>query len=385
MKKVVSMIMLLALAASSFSACAPSQSQLPPGMGETWAAFTMAAVLTQSAFGTLEAKLTQVSASTPTPQETTSPTAATPNPLTPVAPPQAVVNVGAACNSASFVRDVTVPDGTVVEPEQEFTKTWRLRNAGSCTWSRKYALIYYGGEKMGAPESVPLSVEVPPGAEIEVSIKVKAPKLYNTYTSYWLLQDEKGVAFGTGASGKGPIYMKIVVGDKPSLIVSQEVLNIVNNYCSASWFSGKGLLPCPGVISEETGSINLLPTVLMEGDMQSNLPTLVTIPSSGQNGSISGQFPPFQVQTGDRFQARIGCMSGFPACDVAFQLSYKGQDGQTRSLGVWGHTLDAYFDDLDIDLTPAAGMTIELIMTVMNNGSSTDDRAFWAHPRVVRP
>jgi hypothetical protein len=384
MKKIVSIIMLAVLATGCFTACTPSQPLLPPGMGETWAAFTMAAVLTQSAFDTLEAKLTQVSASTPTPKQTPSPTAVT---LTAPSPLQTVVNIGSGCNWAGFVRDVTIPDGTRVEPEQEFTKTWRLRNLGSCTWTKKYSLIYSGGEKMGAPDTIPLYSEVPPGSEVEVSIKVKAPRDYNTYTSYWLLQDDKGKIFGIGSSGKGSVYMKIVVGDKTGsgLVTSQEVLNIVNNYCSASWFSGKGLLPCPSLVSEETGSVNMLPSALLEGDIQSNLPTLVTVPSNGPNGSISGQFPPFQVQYGDRFQARIGCLSGFPGCDVNFQLSYKGQDGQTRSLGVWGHTMDAYFDDLDIDLNPAAGMTIELILTVMNNGNSKDDHAFWVYPRVVRP
>jgi hypothetical protein len=385
MKKTIPIILFLIFATGVFSACAPTQTQLPPGMGETWAAFTMAAVMTQSAFGTLEAKLTQVSASTPTPQETPSPQMTTTNPLTSIKPAQTTSNAGAACNWAGFVSDVTIPDGTQMEPDLEFTKTWRIKNLGSCTWTKKYGLIHSGGEIMGAPDTVYLPIEVSPGSEVEVSVKMKAPQVFNTYTSYWLLQDDKGGIFGIGSSGKGPIYLKITVGKGGGLASAHDVYNLADNYCSAGWFSGKGRLSCPGSTSEETGSISSVSSALMEGNMQSDLPTLITIPSSGQNGSISGQFPPLQVMYGDRFQTKIGCLSGFPACDVSFQLSYKGQDGQTRTLVQKGHTQDSYVDDLDVDLGSAAGSSIELILTVMNNGSSTDDRAFWVYPRVVRP
>jgi len=45
------------------------------------------------------------------------------------------------CDAASFVRDVTVPDGTKMEPGDDFTKTWRLLNAGTCSWTTAYRLV----------------------------------------------------------------------------------------------------------------------------------------------------------------------------------------------------------------------------------------------------
>ena len=36
---------------------------------------------------------------------------------------------------AQFVADVTVPDGARYDPNAAFTKTWRLRNIGTCTWT----------------------------------------------------------------------------------------------------------------------------------------------------------------------------------------------------------------------------------------------------------
>ena len=43
------------------------------------------------------------------------------------------------CDMAQFVADVTVPDGTTYAPGAAFTKTWRLKNIGTCTWSTSYS------------------------------------------------------------------------------------------------------------------------------------------------------------------------------------------------------------------------------------------------------
>lgn len=365
------------------SACVPTeQTQMPAGMGETWAAYTMAAVLTQSAFGTLEAKLTEVSQATPTPEETPTPpdNGATP----PTALPTRPAGSSLPCNWALFEKDVTIADGTLVEPGQKFVKTWRFRNIGSCTWNKNYRLVYSSGARMDAASPIPFTLVVAPGDTIDLSVEMTAPKVLGKYTSYWLLESDKGELFGIGPYAKGVFYTQINVGEK-SGISSKDIYNLADYYCAAGWYTNKGSLSCPSEVSEENGSISREVSALIEGNIQSGWPTLITIPASGQNGSISGQFPPVQIQQGDRFKARIGCLQGYTKCDVTFQLSYMGGDGLARSLGTWGHTMDAYYDDLDIDLSPAAGMAAQLILTVFNNGSSQDDRAFWVNPRIERP
>jgi hypothetical protein len=229
---------------------------------------------------------------------------------------------------------------------------------------------------------------VPPGTEVDVSVPMTAPKELKSYYSSWKLKDDKGNIFGIGPAADGYFIVSIQVSEKENPVSSAsstDVYILTSNVCSASWFSSKGLLSCPGQSSEENGSISLVNSVSMEGDVQANLPSLVTIPDSGTGGKISGQFPAFSVMQGDRFRARIGCLSGYPACDVTFQLSFKGSDGVVHVLGSWGHTLDAYIDDLDVSLDSAAGMDAELILTVTNNGNSKDDRAFWVYPRIARP
>ena len=51
---------------------------------------------------------------------------------------------------AAFVSDVTIPDGTVMAPGQSFTKTWKLKNIGTTSWSN-YNLKFFDGEQMDAP------------------------------------------------------------------------------------------------------------------------------------------------------------------------------------------------------------------------------------------
>ena len=44
--------------------------------------------------------------------------------------------------------DVNVPDNTTMSPGQDFIKTWKIKNIGTCTWGEGYKLIFSYGEKM---------------------------------------------------------------------------------------------------------------------------------------------------------------------------------------------------------------------------------------------
>jgi Ig-like domain from next to BRCA1 gene len=104
--------------------------------------------------------------------------------------------------------DVNIPDNTVLSPGQDFTKTWKIKNIGSCTWGEGYKLIFSYGEKMSG-EAVPLSAAIAPGQEVDVSVNFKAPNLAGTYFSSWTMQNAKGVAF-LGNDNKS-LYVQIMV------------------------------------------------------------------------------------------------------------------------------------------------------------------------------
>jgi len=44
------------------------------------------------------------------------------------------------CDVAGFVADITIPDGTEMAPGSVFTKTWSLKNDGTCTWNSDYRI-----------------------------------------------------------------------------------------------------------------------------------------------------------------------------------------------------------------------------------------------------
>jgi hypothetical protein len=116
------------------------------------------------------------------------------------------------CNQAQMVSDVTVPDGTSMAAGSTFTKTWRLKNTGTCTWTNAYGLIFDHGERMDAPATMPLTaVNIPPGATGDVSVNLKAPSAAGSYQADFRLRSPDGVVFGIGSSGQGTFWVKIIV------------------------------------------------------------------------------------------------------------------------------------------------------------------------------
>jgi hypothetical protein len=95
-----------------------------------------------------------------------------------------------------FEADITVPDNTRVEVGQSFTKTWRIRNTGTCSWTQGYQWTFVDGEKMGGPDSVAVP-ETPPGESAEVSVSLVAPGQEGRHQGYWQMCVNESECFGT--------------------------------------------------------------------------------------------------------------------------------------------------------------------------------------------
>jgi Ig-like domain from next to BRCA1 gene len=102
---------------------------------------------------------------------------------------------GPLCNDAVFVSDITIPDGTVLRPEQPFEKIWRMKNTGVCQWTTSYGLGYAYGYRMNG-DDIKLLNSVDPGVMIDVSVTMVAPKEIGWYGGWWRLKSDKGVFFG---------------------------------------------------------------------------------------------------------------------------------------------------------------------------------------------
>nr|BAL54646.1 hypothetical protein HGMM_F17E05C06 [uncultured Chloroflexota bacterium] len=183
-------------------ACTPAASAPPTPT-------TDLAQLYLNAMQTVVAEVTLTAAAfSPTPEPTAtftpapSPTAGTPAITLEFSP------TPVPCNSLTFdpaTVDVNYPDGTIVSPGQEFTKTWRVKNNGSCTWGTGYGLVYagYADRMNGIPQPLPKAVL--PNEEVLVSVLFRAPTKAGEYLSAWRMSAPIGGPFGK------PLFVKIVV------------------------------------------------------------------------------------------------------------------------------------------------------------------------------
>jgi hypothetical protein len=279
----------------------------------------------------------------------------------------------------AFLNDVSVPDGARMQPGQPFTKTWRIRNDGTCTWNQEYSLVFTGGDLMGAPESIPLEGTVAPGSSVDLSVKLVAPQDQGSYTGNWALQNPQGGLFGLGSGATEPFWVQIEVGPKGDTVYS-----FIDGMCDALWSSQAGILPCPGSESDRNGFVVRLDAPRFEVGPTDNEPALETHPYWATNGAISGRYPAFAVQAGDRFKAVIGCRYQATACKVRFQLTYHANGGPLQLLDEWDQSYDGKIRSVSVDLTPLQGQSVEFSLVVVADGAPDQDMALWLGPRIVR-
>lgn len=205
---------ILFLVATLIVACGPSATPGAPtpdvAAVRTSAASTVVSQFTLTAAAFTPTTAPVVPTNTPAPQATQGTATGTSLPVAQVTNAQGTVV--ALCDKYSWdpaTVDVNVPDNTTMSPGQDFVKTWKIKNIGSCTWDNTYKLVFsYGSDKLKG-QVQPLSAAIAPGQEVDVSVQFTAPDLPGTYTSYWTLQNGKGIAF-QGNDNK-VLYVQIVV------------------------------------------------------------------------------------------------------------------------------------------------------------------------------
>jgi hypothetical protein len=129
----------------------------------------------------------------------------TPEPAATVTPTASLTTEEAACLRASFVTDVTVPDGTQFDSGEGFVKTWRVRNSGTCEWPENTVLVL-SYSQLGGPESVPVGT-VAVGEEVEFSVDLAAPAEDGSFDAMWVLKT------GDTEIAGGSVTAVIRVGD----------------------------------------------------------------------------------------------------------------------------------------------------------------------------
>jgi hypothetical protein len=135
-----------------------------------------------------------------------------PVPLTPGAP-----SGPTTCqDGAEYVGDDGM-DGTTYAPNTAFTKTWTLKNIGTCTWDSSYLVYQRSGEAMTQQPGywlLPQGQTVTPGESVDISIGMTSPPEKGEYWSYWGLKDGAGqVITVNGSADDASFYANIKVNN----------------------------------------------------------------------------------------------------------------------------------------------------------------------------
>ena len=372
-----------------------------PGLIETAAAATVSARLTEMTFSTLVAKATQFAQATPSlmpavntatqaqpaatnTQVIISTNTQAPPANTPIPPTKTPVPL--PCNWAGFVKDVTVPDGTVYSPDQTFTKTWRLVNQGTCTWTENYEIIFAKGNAMSAPAAKKINKVVKPGETVDISLDLTAPHDPGLYQGDFKLRSNNGITFGIGYDYVSSFYVKIEVKNTTPADPNT-VYDFVGKACDAEWSTEDGDINCPSASENfNDGSVQIKYGGTLEGGYKEDEPLLITIPADGNDNVIRGQYPAITIKPGYHFKSVVGCMDKSSQCKVKFVLRYKEYgDDTVITLDEWVQKSDGSYASVDVDLAALDGLKVVFYLKVENeNDDSTDDRAFWLAPRITK-
>lgn len=148
---------------------------------------------------------------------------------------------GARTTGMTYLRDHTIPDGTLIVAGTDFHKQWAVRNTGARHWGNGFRLVFIQGDsQMSRGVTAHIVPEARPGDEVILSIPMTAPPARDgrstPYSSLWRLQDDRGAFFGD------PVWAKIVTlpgtpisGDQPATGQGTALARLIND--PSAWYS----------------------------------------------------------------------------------------------------------------------------------------------------
>lgn len=377
----------LLLAVLTISACSyPSSNvvqptQVAPDLIYTAAAQTVAAQLTQAASGKVPTVVPPTSVPTsiqPPPAPTNTPLPTEPLPTNTPAPTKTPVPPTpnpVPCNHISWVKDVNYTDNTEVDPGTDFTKTWRLRNTGSCTWDSSYVVIFDHGDAMSAPaSSLVTNGKVLPGDTVDVSVDMTSPDDAGTYQGFWKLRDGRGNVFGLGDASKA-FWVKIVV-------VNAITFDFLAKAKNAEWRNATTALTF-GDKKDDTPGVAAYGYDVKMDDGSVIDKVLGTYPEKIDDGIITGLFDTYTVKNGDHFRATLGLKASCTDGRVIFQLYYK-QGGTTTLLKEWKKSCNGDLLTVEYNVSSLKGQTVQFMLGVFTDGPFHNDKAIWIDPRIQK-
>lgn len=90
-----------------------------------------------------------------------------------------------------FGADVTIPDGTIVEPNEKFEKVWEIKNNGMMVWENRFLREENRSDLISHSRLVEINRTLP-GEVARISVTFTAPKYPGSYRSYWKMVNANG-------------------------------------------------------------------------------------------------------------------------------------------------------------------------------------------------
>ena len=207
-------------------------------------------------------------------------------------------------------------------PVQTFTKTWDLKNVGTCAWTTAYQLEFVSGEQMGGAVFDCPSSKIVPGRS-NVRVLSEFDRTCHCGFLSWLLdvQESQRRAIRHWVTGHHALvggYQGIrayrhtwwthtaTPSATPTGPTSTKPANtaydFTANACFASWFSGAGGIDCTAGTTNSKGYVLKVANPQLENGTTSNQPGLLTVPQNIQDGYIQGTTRPsrYRPATGSR-------------------------------------------------------------------------------------
>lgn len=304
----------------------------------------------------------------PTPTNTPVPT----NTATPTATATPVI-----CNAAQLVADMTIAKDDMLPGGITFTKVWRVKNVGTCTWTKDFSIVYDSGRQLGG-STTKLTKKVAPGETVDIAVVMKTPTEKGTYKGYWLLKDADGDTFGIGAGAKDALKIQLQVSGEAEAYA----YDLAANFCQAAWKTDDTTIYCGGTKANKN-YVQYANNFKMESGATEDEPVLLV--TLGKQQRVRGNYPAYVVQPGDHFVSWIGCVAGSTDCRVVMRVIYKLADGTTGVLGEWEEVYDGSIVKMDLDLSALVGEEVTFILDMETKFNASQHQVFWFVPGVRNP
>lgn len=298
---------------------------------------------------------------------------------------------------------MTLPDFTEVNAGEQLIKTWEIKNIGGCTWTPAYQLVYNNGARVSAASITPFTKNILPGETVQISIPVIIPETTGRIQTYWYLISDTNQIVGTDTDGKPYLWFKAEVEPAssqtfnltatPQPFVTLEalipnpsgvILDLYSNACGAVWLSNNNPIPCPEFETNPFGVVQLVKDEPFENGEFTSDALLFALPASQSEVIVTGTYPQFVVQNGDKLTFRTGCLLNTPQCSALVFFYYINESG-TREI-LWGVSegQDGITSNVEIDLSFLQGQTISIQIEVSSLGESFDDSILISSPIILQ-